>query len=57
LLCGCGVKQDGLVHISQLANQYVSDPNQVVKLQQQVQVRVVEVDIARKRIALSMKAV
>lgn len=52
-----GVKQDGLVHISQLANQYVSDPNQVVKLQQQVQVRVVEVDIARKRIALSMKAV
>ena len=51
-----GVKQDGLVHISQLANQYVSDPNQVVKLQQQVQVRVVEVDIARKRIALSMKA-
>lgn len=52
-----GVKQDGLVHISQLANQYVSDPNQVVKLQQQVQVRVMEVDIARKRIALSMKAV
>lgn len=52
-----GVKQDGLVHISQLANQYVSDPNQVVKLQQTVQVRVVEVDLARKRIALSMKAV
>ncbi|MEA5138005.1 Tex family protein [Arcicella rigui] len=52
-----GVKQDGLVHISQLANQYVSDPNQVVKLQQQVQVRVMEVDITRKRIALSMKAV
>jgi uncharacterized protein len=52
-----GVKQDGLVHISQLANQYVSDPNQVVKLQQQVKVRVVEVDITRKRIALSMKGV
>ena len=52
-----GVKQDGLVHISQLANQYVSDPNQVVKLQQHVQVRVMEVDIARKRIALSMKGV
>ena len=50
-----GVKQDGLVHISQLANQYVSDPNQVVKLQQHVQVRVMEVDIARKRVALSMK--
>jgi protein Tex len=52
-----GVKQDGLVHISQLANQYVSDPNQVVKLQQHVQVRVMEVDIARKRVALSMKTV
>ena len=50
-----GVKQDGLVHISQLANQYVSDPNQVVKLQQHVTVRVMEVDIARKRVALSMK--
>ena len=52
-----GVKQDGLVHISQLANQYVSDPNQVVKLQQHVTVRVMEVDIARKRVALSMKGV
>ena len=50
-----GVKQDGLVHISQLANQYVSDPNQVVKLQQHVKVRVMEVDLARKRVALSMK--
>ena len=52
-----GVKQDGLVHVSQLANQYVSDPNQVVKLQQHVKVRVMEVDIARKRVALSMKGV
>jgi protein Tex len=52
-----GVKQDGLVHISQLANKYVSDPNQVVKLQQHVQVRVVEVDLGRKRIALTMKGV
>ena len=52
-----GVKQDGLVHISQLANQYVSDPNQVVKLQQHVTVKVMEVDIARKRVALSMKGV
>lgn len=50
-----GVKQDGLVHISQLANQYVSDPNQIVKLQQQVRVRVLEVDLQRKRIQLSMK--
>ena len=51
-----GVKQDGLVHISQLSNQYVSDPNAVVKLQQQVRVTVTEVDVARKRIALSMKS-
>jgi uncharacterized protein len=50
-----GVKQDGLVHISQLSNTYVSDPNTVVKLQQKVMVTVVEVDIARKRISLSMK--
>ncbi|MCU4177215.1 Tex family protein [Carboxylicivirga sp. N1Y90] len=50
-----GVKQDGLVHISQLANQYVSDPNQIVKLQQHVKVRVIQVDRQRKRIQLSMK--
>ena len=50
-----GVKQDGLVHISHLANRYISDPNQVVKLNQKVMVTVVEVDAARKRVALSMK--
>jgi uncharacterized protein len=50
-----GVKQDGLIHISQLSNTYVSDPNEVVKLQQKVMVTVMEVDIARKRISLSMK--
>jgi protein Tex len=50
-----GVKQDGLVHISQLSNGFVSDPNEVVKLQQKVMVTVTEVDVARKRIALSMK--
>jgi uncharacterized protein len=50
-----GVKQDGLVHISQLSNNYVSDPNTVVKLQQKVMVTVTEVDVARKRIALTMK--
>lgn len=50
-----GVKQDGLLHISQMSNQYISDPNQVVKLQQQVLVTVTEVDVARKRISLSMK--
>ena len=50
-----GVKQDGLVHISQLANKFVKDPLEVVKLQQQVIVRVLELDIARNRITLSMK--
>jgi uncharacterized protein len=52
-----GVKQDGLVHISQLADKFVSDPNQVIKLHQHVQVRVLEVDMSRKRIQLSMKGV
>ncbi len=54
-LVDVGVKQDGLVHISQLANKFVSDPNQVVKLHQHVTVKVVEVDEVRKRIQLSMK--
>jgi uncharacterized protein len=50
-----GVKQDGLVHVSQMANRFIKDPNEVVKLQQHVTVKVVEVDLARKRIAVSMK--
>jgi uncharacterized protein len=50
-----GVHQDGLVHISQLADGFVDDPNKIVKVQQQVMVTITEVDIARKRIALSMK--
>ena len=50
-----GVKQDGLVHVSQLADRFVSDPNEVVRLQQQVKVKVLSVDIPRKRIQLSMK--
>ena len=50
-----GVKQDGLVHISHLSNRYISDPNEAVKLNQKVMVTVLEVDAARKRIALSMK--
>ncbi len=50
-----GVKQDGLVHISQLADRFVSDPNQVVKLHQHVMVKVVEVDENRKRIQLTMR--
>ncbi len=52
-----GVKQDGLVHVSQLANRFVRNPAEVVKLNQQVRVRVVEVDLSRKRIHLSMKEV
>ncbi len=52
-----GVHQDGLIHISQLANRYISDPNTVVQVNQQVKVSVLEVDIPRKRISLSMKAV
>ncbi|MFO7997790.1 MAG: Tex family protein [Bacteroidales bacterium] len=52
-----GVHQDGLVHISQLAGQFVSDPNQVVKLNQKVRVKVLQVDVDRKRITLSMKDV
>ncbi|MCE4216811.1 Tex family protein [Aquirufa antheringensis] len=50
-----GVHQDGLVHVSQLADKFVKDPNEVVKVAQKVQVRVTEVDEVRKRIALSMK--
>ena len=52
-----GVHNDGLVHISQLADRYVSDPNEVVKLHEHVMVRVADVDLKRKRIALSMKGI
>jgi uncharacterized protein len=51
-----GVHQDGLVHISQMADRFVSDPNDIVKVGQVVKVRVMEVDVKRKRISLSMKA-
>ncbi|MGB8358228.1 MAG: S1 RNA-binding domain-containing protein, partial [Bacteroidales bacterium] len=50
-----GVKQDGLVHVSQMADRYVDDPSKVVRLHQQVTVRVLSVDMVRKRIQLSMK--
>jgi uncharacterized protein len=50
-----GVKQDGLVHVSQIADKYITDPAEVVKLHQHVQVKVLEVDVARKRIQLTMK--
>lgn len=49
-----GVHQDGLVHVSQLTDRFVSDPNEVVKLHQHVRVRVADVDLKRKRISLSM---
>jgi len=52
-----GVKQDGLVHISQLADRFIKDPNDVVKLNQKVKVRVLEVDERRSRISLSMKGI
>jgi len=52
-----GVHQDGLVHLSQMAEAYVSDPNDVVRLNQHVKVSVMDVDIRRKRIQLSMKGV
>ena len=52
-----GVHQDGLVHVSQLADRFVRDPNEVVKLHQHVKVRVMEVDLRRNRISLSMKGV
>lgn len=51
-----GVHQDGLVHLSQLADRFIKDPNEVVSVNQKVKVTVMEVDIARKRIGLSMKA-
>ena len=52
-----GVHQDGLVHVSQLADRYVSDPTQVVRLHQHVRVRVTGVDLRRNRISLSMKGI
>ncbi len=52
-----GIKESGLVHISELADRFISDPNEIVKLHQHVKVRIKEVDIPRKRIQLSMKGV
>ncbi|MFN8245275.1 MAG: S1 RNA-binding domain-containing protein [Ferruginibacter sp.] len=50
-----GVKQDGLVHVSEIANRFIKDPAEVLKLNQEVKVKVLEVDIARKRIVLSIR--
>jgi uncharacterized protein len=52
-----GVKQDGLVHISNMADKYISDPSKVVKLHQHVMVKVIAVDTERRRIQLSMKGI
>ncbi len=52
-----GIKQSGLIHISELADRFVSDPNEIVKLHQQVNVRIKELDIPRQRIQLSLKGV
>ena len=52
-----GVHQDGLVHISQLANHFIADPSEVIHLHQQVKVKVLDVDLKRNRISLSMKDV
>ncbi|MDD3860417.1 MAG: Tex family protein [Bacteroidales bacterium] len=52
-----GIKENGLVHISQITNRFISNPNEVLKLHQHVKVKITEVDIARKRIQLSMKEV
>ena len=51
-----GVHQDGLVHLSQITNRFIKDPNEVLKVHQKVEVTVTEVDASRKRISLSMKA-
>ena len=50
-----GVKQDGLVHVSEIAHRYITDPNEALKLNDKVMVKVLEVDMPRKRIALSIK--
>lgn len=52
-----GVHQDGLVHLSQMANRYIKDPNEVVRLNQRVRVKVLQVDADRKRINLSMRGI
>ena len=50
-----GIKENGLVHISEMADRFITDPTQVVSMHQHVQVRVQSVDLVRKRVQLSMK--
>ena len=52
-----GIKESGLIHISELADKFISDPNEIVKLHQHVKVKIIQVDIPRKRIQLSLKGV
>jgi len=52
-----GIKENGLIHVSEMANKYIDDPSKVVKLNQQVKVKIIELDLVRKRIQLSLKQV
>ncbi|QZE13210.1 RNA-binding transcriptional accessory protein [Halosquirtibacter laminarini] len=52
-----GIKQQGLVHISEMADRFISDPNEVVKLHQHIKVKVIDIDLARKRLQLSLKQI
>ena len=52
-----GIKENGLVHISEMCNNFISSPSEVLKLHQHVKVKVLDVDIARKRISLSLKGI
>jgi uncharacterized protein len=52
-----GIKESGLIHVSEMADRFISDPNEIVKLHEHIKVRVKEVDIPRKRIQLSLKGV
>lgn len=52
-----GIKESGLIHVSEMADRFISDPNEIVKLQQHIQVRIKEIDVPRKRIQLSLKGV
>jgi uncharacterized protein len=52
-----GIKESGLIHVSEMADRFISDPNEIVKLQQHIKVRIKEIDVTRKRIQLSLKGV
>ena len=51
-----GIKENGLIHISEMADHYVSDPNEILHVHQHVRVKVISIDIERKRIGLSLRA-